>query len=768
MNKNKTWFTLIEIIITLTITSFLFIMLALVLPNLSDNFINQKKRLTFQQTFTLDNFYINNKIINSENILTNYSSGTYNKNNSYLTLLNDEKDLNFSLIYLWNNTWEILSSDYEKWKVIVKNTFFYSDYVKVWNSNIYFTNPWEHTIYKYNIPSGNTTLVYWEVWNFWYSNFSFWIFNTPTGITYNQGINTLYVSDSWNNMIRSINLDTWLIQTVAWSQFKNWYNEWETSSTWTILLISLLDYPTWIEYDNNTIYLSDTYNNRIRKIDLNNNEIYTIFWSDDQWFNMDSWVSTNILLNYPLSILRTSNWLIFWDTSNWKIRYYNENDDSIITLTWIERIDNNTYNHFSKYTKNYYNTYMQQYWSWFYFNDLKNWIIYDYNFWTNNIIWDSDDTIINVLWNLDKDIFINWDIENNIEYISTTNDIIIEDSEIFYKTWDEFISPISWNTYLAVNTKWKTASWNIVFNSNLADWEKIQISDKIFEFDDWLLVYELWNIVVPIWNNIDDTIENFKDWLYNYDINYTSSWNLIKINSDNIWASWNNISFSWSSLNYTLSPNILTLTWWIEYTTWTKEFKFYKDLMVNEKYKLIFYISSDTNLNTNITEPLITINTGSWNIEEKILHIKKKWIKKEIIFNWKWINQKISFKVKYWEKIYIDQIKLIPISDVQLFDYIDKSKFQIWLLSNFYIIDNQKILLNNTLDKELLLLSTWTWQIINNNFTMFDYSSSNLNLKNDYKWDSIIEIFKYTNNKQNIIYDIWIKDYKLKISNNIK
>ena len=769
MNKNNIWFTLIEIVITLSITSIIFTSLALILPNLSDTFISQKEHLNFQQNFTLDNFYLNNKIINSEKILNNYSSGTYNKDNSYLTLLNNEDDLNYSIIYLWSNTWSILETDNTKWNIIVKNTFFYSDYVKVWSNDIYYTNPWEHSIYKYNILLSSSSLAFWEKNIFWYNDSWIWLFNTPTWITYNETSDILYIADSWNNVIRSINLSNWDISTIAWNNLHLWYNIGETNTLWTDLIDSLLDYPTWLEYYNDSIYISDTYNNRVRKIDLSQDKIYTLFWSDNFWFNNDNWIWNETYINYPLSIVKISNWIIFWDTLNWKIRYYNENDNTILTILWIEKLNNNfNINIFSKYSKNYYNSYIQAYSNWFYFNDLKNWIIYDYNFWINSIIWDNDDVISNILWNLDKNILINWDIENNITSLSSTNDLIISDTEIFAKTSDQYISPLSWNSYLTINTKWKTASWTISFTSNVNDWEIIQISDKIFEFDDWLLLYEIWNIVIPIWDTLNQTIENLENWLYNNDIKNTLYWESIQIFAKDIWTSWNNTVFSWSSDNYSLLPTTWTLLWWIEYSSWTKQFEFKKNLITNWKYKLVFYTASDESINTSIIEPLLTINTWTWNIEEKILNTENKWSKKEIVFNWNWNNQNINFIIKDWEQIYIDYIQITSIWDIQLFDFENKNKFQIWILNSFFILDSEKILLNNTLDKELLLIYSWWLDTINENFSMYDFKSSNLNLQNDYKGESIIKNFQYTNNNNNLIYNIWIDGYSLKISNNIK
>lgn len=766
MNKNKNWFTIIELAVTLFIISIILLVLLAVFPNFIDSFVEQKNRLNFQQSFVLDNFYLNNKISNSSRILENYSSGVYNKNNSYLTLLNNNEDFPYSLIYLWDNNWKILEKDQNKWKIIVKNTFFYSDYVKI-NDDIYYTNPWEHTIYKYNIISKNNSLVYWTVGEYWYDNSWTWLFNTPTWITYDW-LNTIYVSDSWNNLIRSINISNWEIWVLAWNELKKWYNDLENRLVWTNLSESLLDYPTWIVYDNNSIYLSDSFNNRIRKIKLWDNKIYTLLWSDYRWFNADNWLGENVFINWPLSLVKTTNWIIFWDILNWKIRYYDEVNNILTTIIWIENSNNNTWSSFSKYTKNYFNSYISSYWSWFYFNDAKNGIIYNYSFWNNNILWDSDDSITNLLGSLDNNILINWDIENDISSIWIDNDLVINDLDLFYKTSHEYSYPVSWNSYLVVDTRGKFASWSIIFNSNTSDWDLLQIWDRIFEFDDGLLNYSLSNIVIPIWITMFETVNNLIDSLNNYQVRYFGTWNIINIYSNIVWEAWNNIAFSWASLNYSLNNLNNKLVGGIEYNSWYLSFNFINDFLSWEKYKLSFYISSDKVINTEVIEPLLKIKTWTWNIEEKVLNITDKWIKKEFVFNWIWKNQNIEFFIKYWEKIYFDLIKIEPIWEIQSLNLLDNNKFKIWILNSFYVLDSDNFILDNTLDRKLMLLWNWSFTSINNNFSLYDFRTLLLNWKNDYLWSSIIEDFHFENRKSSIIYDIWVDRYNLKISNNIK
>lgn len=766
MNKNKYWFTLLEIIIAVPIMLIISFIMFSFFTNFLDTFYIQKGKLDFQQSFILDNFYINKKINNSYKILNLYSSWNYNRKNSILTIINEKPDYHYSTIYLWNDNGKILEEYSKVWNIIVKNHLTYTDYTRVWN-DIYYTNPWEHTIYKYNIITKNNILVFWEKNKYWYDNNWKGLFNNPTGLVYDWN-NKIYVADSWNNIIRVINISDLTISKLLWNELKNWYNEWETDINGTNNVYALFDFPTSIDYENNNLYITDTYNNRIRKVDLNINYTYTLTWMDYRWFNYDNWLAKDVYINNPLWIIKVQNWIIFWDILNWKIRYYNELDKTLNTIVGKESVNENININSKEFKKNYYLSYILPYSNGFYFNDFMEWIIYDYNYWSNWIIWDNDDLIDNYLWNIDENLLVNWDIENDINFISDNNDLYVQDNDIFNKTKGNMIYPISWEYFLLINTKWKYASWSIIFTNNLLDWEKIQIKDKVYEFDDWLLEYNLSNVVVPIWNNLNETLINFTDTLNNFDINNNYYWNIINIFSNDIWFVWNNIILSWSSLNYTLNNINNRLFWWIDYLNWYFSFWFTKDLILWEKYKLSFYIWADEKITSVPLSPLLSIKTWTWNIEEKILNIDNYWSRKEFLFYGIWENQKIEFNIKNSELVFIDDIIIEPISDLKIFDLNDKNNIRIWLLSSFYFIDEDNIIFNDILNKELFLYWSWNIEVINNNLLLFDINSFNLNLKNDYFSNSNTDKLIYTINNNNILYYIWLWNNNFKFSSNIK
>lgn len=766
MKKNKTWFTLTEIIITLMITSVLLIILINIYPNLVSTFWKQKRDLLFQQSVILDNFYLNKKISNSNKILDSHSSWSISRYNSYLTFLNKVWDLHYSTVYLWDENWNILTwNKKQSWKLIVKNHFLYSSYVQVWNE-IYFTNPWKHTINKYSSWASISEVVYWISWTYWFSNDWSWLFNTPTWIT-TDGSN-LYISDTGNNVIRRINLSSKLITKIAWTPWSSWYNDWENSTIWTSNLDILFDTPTSIYYDNNNLYISDTYNNRIRKIDLSSDfKSYTIIWWDTLWYNIDIWDVWDVNINYPLSLIKTNSWIIFSDILNWKIRYYNDITKQIKTIVWLENINNYSSTILWKYSKNYFNSNIESYASWFYFNDLYNSVIYDYNYW-DWIIGNNDDTINKILWNTDKNILINWDFENDILSIGGNNDIVTSDNEIFSTTQGDYIYPISAKKCLSVNTLWKYASWVINFVSNPSDWDLIQIYDKIFEFDDGNMIYSPWNILIPIWTSINDTLNNLVTEFWNYNIKSLVNWNKIIITYNNYWNIWNNAIFSWTSLSYSLTPSLGKLSWWIDYSTWTFDFSFTKKLTKHEKYKLSFYVSSDLKITSDVLNPLLTIKTWTWNVDEKFINFDNKWFRKEIVFDWSWEDQKIQFLVKNWIKLYFDNIKLIATSNLENLDLLNRNNFKLQSLDNFYIQNLNKILLWDVSNNRILLVDWLDYKSIINDFYLFDVNTFSINLKNDYEWNSILENLNFEKSDNRIIYTLWKNDYKLKISNNIK
>lgn len=111
----------------------------------------------------------------------------------------------------------------------------------------------------------------------------------------------LYVADTGNHTIRRIDLDTNVVSTLAGSSGIFGYNAGETNTSGTDLGNVRLNGPMGLFASGTTLYVSDTFNNRIRKIDLSVAKTYTLAGSDLYGSNGDSFTSaTGALLNYPL------------------------------------------------------------------------------------------------------------------------------------------------------------------------------------------------------------------------------------------------------------------------------------------------------------------------------------------------------------------------------------------------------------------------------------------------------------------------------------
>jgi len=127
--------------------------------------------------------------------------------------------------------------------------------------------------------------------------------NTPQRLFYTAWI--LYIADSWNNKIKK--LESWNITTIAWT--------WESGFSWdnSNPLSAKLNWPKWVFVKWNDIYIADTYNNRIRKI--SGWVITTVAW---WWESIADWV-----------------WILSWKLINPE-NIYLDNDS-----VYISDVDNN-------------------------------------------------------------------------------------------------------------------------------------------------------------------------------------------------------------------------------------------------------------------------------------------------------------------------------------------------------------------------------------------------------------------------------------------
>jgi hypothetical protein len=148
----------------------------------------------------------------------------------------------------------------------------------------------------------------------------------PSGIT-NNG-NRLYFVDSESSSIRwaDIHADGYVGTLVGEGLFEFGDSDGEFPNT-------RLQYPMGICYANNYLYVADTYNNKIKRIDLTRMVCET-FIGNGNVGNMDGY-RLNAELHEPTDVAVTSSHLYIADMNNHSIRMYGFHSEQIETLAFL-------------------------------------------------------------------------------------------------------------------------------------------------------------------------------------------------------------------------------------------------------------------------------------------------------------------------------------------------------------------------------------------------------------------------------------------------
>ena len=142
----------------------------------------------------------------------------------------------------------------------------------------------------------------------------------------------VFVCDSCNNRIRKVDKNG-MITTIV-GNGKEGYNGDDQLAT-----SAMLNFPTGITIYRNEIYFCDTNNHRIRKVDQNG-IITTIAGTGVSGFNGDDQLATSAMLNAPFSLVVQKDGLIFTDWYNHRVRKVLPNG----MITTIAGEDNSTEN----------------------------------------------------------------------------------------------------------------------------------------------------------------------------------------------------------------------------------------------------------------------------------------------------------------------------------------------------------------------------------------------------------------------------------------
>jgi sugar lactone lactonase YvrE len=140
--------------------------------------------------------------------------------------------------------------------------------------------------------------------------------NVPTDVKL-DGAGNLYIADSVNNVVRMVNAATGIIQTIAGIGGQAGYSGDGGPATQ-----ALLSNPGGLAFDgNHTLYISDSFNNAIRKLDLSTGIITTVVGTGIAGFSGDGGPATLGQLNNPWGIaLGNDGSLFIADLSNNRIR----------------------------------------------------------------------------------------------------------------------------------------------------------------------------------------------------------------------------------------------------------------------------------------------------------------------------------------------------------------------------------------------------------------------------------------------------------------
>lgn len=139
-------------------------------------------------------------------------------------------------------------------------------------------------------------------------------FKTPSSVTFDSK-GDLYISDSGNHRIRKVTMSTGIISTVAGN------GKSAASGDGSAATAASLSYPGHVLVDSlGNLYIADTNNNKIRKVDTSG-KISTFAGTGRAWFGGDGGLATYADLQYPTAVVMdaTGRFLIS-DSRNNRVR----------------------------------------------------------------------------------------------------------------------------------------------------------------------------------------------------------------------------------------------------------------------------------------------------------------------------------------------------------------------------------------------------------------------------------------------------------------
>jgi sugar lactone lactonase YvrE len=151
--------------------------------------------------------------------------------------------------------------------------------------------------------------------------------DSPQGLALDT-TNNLYIADTHNHVIRKLNLTTSILTTIAGTGAPRFSGDNGPATN------AQLDLPIALALDTqNNLYLADTRNHRIRRIDATTGVITTIAGNGTQGFSGDNGPATAASIDSPTGLaLDASNNLYLADTHNHRIRRIDATTGVITTV----------------------------------------------------------------------------------------------------------------------------------------------------------------------------------------------------------------------------------------------------------------------------------------------------------------------------------------------------------------------------------------------------------------------------------------------------
>jgi len=140
------------------------------------------------------------------------------------------------------------------------------------------------------------------------------LLNFPSAVAVDSA-GTLFVADTWNHRIRRVDSKTGIIQTVAGTGQSKWTGDGGPG------ISASLNEPVALVLDGARLYIADQSNNRIRMLDLESGVITTVAGTGDSGYNGDGMPAVESSLAGPsgLALDQEGN-LYIADTFNGRIR----------------------------------------------------------------------------------------------------------------------------------------------------------------------------------------------------------------------------------------------------------------------------------------------------------------------------------------------------------------------------------------------------------------------------------------------------------------